>query len=128
MCQYKSTSSLASVVPSLPISPPVSYPTMSHSFNGTYATAPKASIADVSRDVELNNPAEDSISSLTWSSAGNYLATSSWGKKVRIYNLSNLPSGEPMALMEFDAPVLSCDWSPVKHHCQQNELLQADKT
>ncbi|KAL2012889.1 hypothetical protein VTN00DRAFT_414 [Thermoascus crustaceus] len=65
----------------------------------------------LSKDVTLANGPEDSISDLSWSSAGNYLAVASWDSKVRIYDVSQTASGEGKALMQFDAPVLSCCWS-----------------
>lgn len=67
----------------------------------------------LSKDVTLANGPEDSISDLSWSSAGNYLAVASWDSKVRIYDISQTASGEGKALMQFDAPVLSCCWSKV---------------
>ncbi|KAJ9241631.1 hypothetical protein DTO169E5_3375 [Paecilomyces variotii] len=67
--------------------------------------------ADLSKDVQLANAPEDSVSDLSWSSAGNYLAVASWDNKVRIYDVTQNATGEGKAMISFDAPVLSCRWS-----------------
>ncbi|KAK2865371.1 hypothetical protein FQN49_003647 [Arthroderma sp. PD_2] len=67
---------------------------------------------DVSKDVDLDNPPEDSISELVWSPIANHIAVASWDKSVRIYDVSRSIKGEGMALLSFPSPVLSCAWSP----------------
>jgi mRNA export factor len=67
----------------------------------------------LSKDVQLVNSPDDSISDLSWSSAGNYLAASSWDGKVRIYDVTQSVTGEGKAMITFDGPALSCSWSRV---------------
>lgn len=85
---------------------------------GLFGSAPSAASAantlgDLSKDIALNNPPEDSISHLAFSPVSNHLAVASWDKKVRIYEV-NGQGGEGKALFEHEAPVLSCDWSKVQ--------------
>ncbi|KAF3480965.1 uncharacterized protein GIQ15_06312 [Arthroderma uncinatum] len=67
---------------------------------------------DISKDVTLDSPPEDSISELAWSPIANHLAVASWDKSVRIYDVSRSVKGEGKALLSFPSPVLSCAWSP----------------
>lgn len=68
---------------------------------------------DLSKDIQLLNPPEDSISGLAWSPVANYLAVSSWDSKVRIYDVIQNKEGTGVAVIDFQGPVLSCDWSKV---------------
>ena len=77
-------------------------------------TPASASTADISKDVQLSSPPEDSISDLSWSKGANLLAVASWDKKLRIYDVSENASGVGKAMIDFEGPVLSCDWSEVK--------------
>jgi len=70
-------------------------------------------LGDISKDVELANPPEDSISDLSFSPKSSHLAVASWDKKVRIYEINAQGIGEGKAMMDFEGPVLSCDWSKV---------------
>ncbi|EED20252.1 nuclear pore complex protein (SonA), putative [Talaromyces stipitatus ATCC 10500] len=81
---------------------------------GTTATATSATntTGDISKDVALNSPPEDSISDLAFSPVSNHLAVSSWDKKVRIYEINDQGQSEGKALFEHEAPVLNCCWSP----------------
>ena len=72
-----------------------------------------STIGSLAKDIQLADGPEDSISDLAWSPVMNYLAVSSWDKKVRIYDVTTKPSGEGKVLMDFDGPVLSCGWSKV---------------
>ena len=69
---------------------------------------------DIKNDVPLTSPPEDSISDLSFSSQGNYLAVASWDKKVRIYEVAQNGQSEGKALFEHEAPVLNCCWTPVR--------------
>ena len=69
---------------------------------------------DISKDVALNQPPEDSISDLRFSPASEHLAVASWDKKVRIYEINEQGQSEGKALFEHEGPVLSCCWSPVR--------------
>ncbi|KAJ5343810.1 hypothetical protein N7541_008514 [Penicillium brevicompactum] len=83
---------------------------------GSAAAAPAAAATnttgDISKDVALNQPPEDSISDLSFSPVSDHLAVASWDKKVRIYEINDQGQSEGKALFEHEAPVLSCCWSP----------------
>ena len=87
--------------------------------SGLFGSAAAASASatssqgDHSKDVALNQPPEDSISDLQFSPTGDFLAVSSWDKKVRIYQVSEQGQSEGKAAIDFDAPVLTCAWSEV---------------
>lgn len=85
---------------------------MTSLFPSNTSTNPANSLGDLSKDVQLNQGPEDSISDLAFSPMSEHLAVASWDKKVRIYE-ANESGGEGKALFEFEGPVLSCDWSMV---------------
>jgi mRNA export factor len=90
---------------------------MSTLFGGTAAatsTAAANATGDISKDVALTQPPEDSISELAFSPAGEFLAVSSWDKKVRIYEINDQGNSQGKTFFEHEAPVLSCCWSPVR--------------
>jgi mRNA export factor len=68
---------------------------------------------DLKNDVAVNNPPEDGISDIRFSPAAEYLAASSWDKKVRIWEVDGNGNTQGRALFEHEGPVLSCCWSPV---------------
>ncbi|KAF3385152.1 Nucleoporin GLE2 [Penicillium rolfsii] len=78
----------------------------------TAAAGQTNTTGDISKDVALNQPPEDSISDLRFSPASEHLAVASWDKKVRIYEINEQGQSEGKALFEHEAPVLSCCWSP----------------
>jgi len=88
-------------------------------FSGGGAASASAGAAnttgDISKDVALNQPPEDSISDMAFSPASDHLAVASWDKKVRIYEINEQGLSEGKALFEHEAPVLSCCWAPVRH-------------
>ena len=71
-------------------------------------------VGDISKDVALNSPPEDSISDLAFSPQSDHLAVASWDKKVRIYEINNQGGSEGKALFEHEGPVLSVHWSKVR--------------
>lgn len=77
------------------------------------ATSNSSTAGDISKDVELTTPPEDSISGMSFSPAGDFLAVSSWDKKVRIYQVSEQGQSEGKAMIDFDLPALDCAWSEV---------------
>ena len=82
--------------------------------SGTANTAgSNTSAGDLSKDVTLTSPPEDSISDLAFSSVHDHLAVASWDKKVRVYEINEQGMSEGKAIFEHQAPVLSCCWSPV---------------
>ncbi|KAI9680549.1 MAG: RNA export factor gle2 [Caeruleum heppii] len=66
---------------------------------------------DISKDVQLTSPPEDSVSDLAFSPQSDHLAVASWDKKVRIYEINSQGGSEGKALFEHEGPVLSCHWS-----------------
>jgi WD40 repeat protein len=80
---------------------------------GATSTSTANTLGDLSKDIQLNQGPEDSISDLSFSPQSEHLAVSSWDKKVRIYEV-NESGGEGKALFEHEGPVLSCDWSKVR--------------
>lgn len=80
---------------------------------GSTTTNTANTLGDLSKDIQLNQGPEDSISDLSFSPQSEHLAVSSWDKKVRIYEV-NESGGEGKALFEHEGPVLSCDWSKVR--------------
>lgn len=79
---------------------------------GATSTNTANTLGDLSKDIQLNQGPEDSISDLSFSPQSEHLAVSSWDKKVRIYEV-NESGGEGKALFEHEGPVLSCHWSTV---------------
>ena len=72
------------------------------------------SLGDLSKDITLSSPPEDSISDLCFSPASNHLAVSSWDNKVRVYEIAQSGASEGKAMFEHQGPVLSCHWSGVR--------------
>ena len=87
---------------------------MSTLFGGASAASSTPTQGDLSKDVALNAPPEDSISDLAFSPKSEHLAVASWDKKVRIYEISQTGGSEGKALFEHEAPVLTCCWSLVR--------------
>jgi mRNA export factor len=83
---------------------------------GLFGTSSAASSAnptqgDLSKDVPLANPPEDSISDMSFSPQSDHLAVASWDKKVRIYEIDAQGQSQGKAMFEHEGPVLSCCWS-----------------
>jgi len=79
----------------------------------TGTAAANNTTGDISKDVTLTAPPEDSISDLSFSPISEHLAVASWDKKVRIYEINAQGGSEGKALFEHEAPVLSVCWSKV---------------
>lgn len=86
-------------------------------FGAAAASTPAATAnntqGDLSKDVELTAPPEDSVSDLSFSSQSEHLAVASWDSKVRIYEISETGQSMGKALYEHQGPVLSVHWSKV---------------
>jgi len=79
---------------------------------GQSSTAATNTQGDISKDVEVPQPPTDSISEITFSPKGNYLAVSSWDNKIRIYGIDDNGRGEGKGAFELQGPALSVTWSP----------------
>ena len=89
---------------------------MSGLFSSGTSTSSNTSntLGDLSKDVPVSNPPDDTVSDLAFSSQRDFLAVSSWDKKVRIYEISPSGQSEGKHLYEHEGPVLSVDWSKVR--------------
>lgn len=91
--------------------------TMSGLFGSAASSAASSSNptqGDLSKDVAVQNPPEDSISRIRFSPMYDHLAVASWDKKLRIYEIDGNGNSQGKALFEFQAPVLDCCWSKVR--------------
>jgi WD40 repeat protein len=77
------------------------------------STSQANTLGDLSKDVALNSPPEDSVSDISFSPQSEHLAVASWDKKVRIYEITQSGGSTGKAFFDHEAPVLSCHWSPV---------------
>lgn len=66
---------------------------------------------ELQKDVQVQDGPEDSISELAFSPQAEFMAVSSWDRKTRIYELQQSGQTVGKALLEHEAPVLSCCWS-----------------
>ncbi|EIN04812.1 Poly(A)+ RNA export protein [Punctularia strigosozonata HHB-11173 SS5] len=62
-------------------------------------------------DIEVADPPTDSISSLAFSGAGEFLAVGSWDNNVRIYEVGTNGQTQGKAMYSHQAPVLSVCWN-----------------
>lgn len=84
------------------------------SFLSATSTTPTSNTTgDISKDVALVSPPEDSIADLSFSPTGDFLAVASWDKKMRIYQVTDQGTSEGKAAVDFDGPVMGCAWSSV---------------
>src|ERR1700730_18365531 len=99
-------------------------------FGSTASTSQANNLGDLSKDVALQSPPDDSVSDLSFSPQSDHLAVASWDKKVRIYAITQNGGSEGKAFFEHDAPVLSCHWSPVSPRITVlfNKLLTTTRT
>jgi len=79
--------------------------------SNTTSAANNPTQGDLSKDVAVSAPPEDSISDLRFSPQSDHLAVASWDKKVRIYEIDGNGNSQGKALFEHEGPVLSCCWS-----------------
>ena len=84
-------------------------------------TAANTAQGDLSKDIAVNSPPEDSISDIRFSPVAEYLAVASWDKKVRIYEVDQNGNTQGKALFDHEGPVLSCCWSKVGTYSLQTD-------
>ena len=82
--------------------------------NTSSAAAQSNTPGDISKDVVLTNPPEDSISDVAFSPTHDFLALASWDKQVRIYEISATGESKPQAKIDHEGPALTCCWSKVR--------------
>ena len=87
--------------------------TMSGLFGSTSSTSTPTT-GDLSKDVPVSNPPEDSVSEIAFSPAAEYLSASSWDGKVRIYEIDGSGNSQGKAMISHEGPVLSTCWSKVE--------------
>ncbi|KAI9850085.1 MAG: RNA export factor gle2 [Thelocarpon superellum] len=75
------------------------------------SSSASSTLGDLTKDVALTAPPEDSISDIAFSPQSDHLAVASWDKKVRIYEINASGGSEGKALFEHEGPVLSTHWS-----------------
>ncbi|KAF2771257.1 WD40 repeat-like protein [Teratosphaeria nubilosa] len=80
-------------------------------FGSAASSASNPTQGDLTKDVALSSPPEDSISDLAFSPQSDHLAVASWDKKVRIYEIDQQGNSQGKALFEHEGPVLNCCWS-----------------
>jgi WD40 repeat protein len=68
---------------------------------------------DLSKDIAVKDPPEDSISEISFHPKANFLSVASWDQKLRIYEIDNQGQSAGKAMIQFEAPVLSTAWSVV---------------
>jgi mRNA export factor len=66
------------------------------------------------KDIELSQPPNDGISSLSFSSKSNLLVATSWDNKVRCWEVQSNGTSVPKAEMSHDGPALCSHWSGVR--------------
>ena len=72
---------------------------------GTNATG------DLSKDVEVRDLPDDSISSIRFSPQAELLAAASWNKQVRIWEIDGNGQSAAKTFLQHEGPVLDCAWS-----------------
>ena len=73
------------------------------------------STGDISKDVALTSPPDDSISAIKFSPQTEHIAVASWDKKVRIYEINSQGQSEGKAMFEAEGPIFDVAWSQVIH-------------
>ena len=100
---------------------------MSSLFGGANASSAASSSnptqGDLTKDVAVKEPPEDSVSHIRFSPASDHLAVASWDKKVRIYEIDQNGNSQGKAMFEHEGPVLSCCWSPVGTHMLEKQKI-----
>lgn len=90
-----------------------SNPTQGRNPSSNAQSSSDSKIGDLSKDIAVSQPPEDSISDVRFSPASEHLAVASWDKKVRIYEVDQNGNTQGKALFEHEGPVLNCCWSKV---------------
>ena len=89
---------------------------MSGLFGGGASSSANPTQGDLTKDVQVQNGPEDSISDLVFSPASDHMSVASWDNKVRIYSINQNGGSEGVAMLEHQGPALSTCWSKVSPH------------
>jgi len=81
---------------------------------GSTSSTSTPTTGDLTKDVPVNNPPEDSVSEIAFSPAAEYLSAASWDGKVRIYEIDGSGNSQGKAMISHEGPVLSTCWSKVQ--------------
>ncbi|KAH9945304.1 Poly(A)+ RNA export protein [Epithele typhae] len=80
-------------------------------FFGTSTSTLGAANSATEKDIEVNDPPTDSISSTAFSPTADYLAVGSWDNNVRIYEVGANGQTQGKAMYSHQGPVLSVCWN-----------------
>ncbi|KAJ7719380.1 WD40-repeat-containing domain protein [Mycena metata] len=80
-------------------------------FNSSTSSGLNTGTAAAEKDIEMDNPPTDSISSLSFSGQADYLAVGSWDNSVRIYEVGAGGQSQGKAMYQHEGPVLSVCWN-----------------
>ncbi|ODV63401.1 RNA export factor GLE2 [Ascoidea rubescens DSM 1968] len=75
------------------------------------ASAAASNVSDTSYDITVQNPPEDGVTDLAFSSQGDFLSVSSWDSKVRVYEVFSNGTTQGKAFYQHEAPVLTTRWT-----------------
>ncbi|KAI5286241.1 Poly(A)+ RNA export protein rae1 [Ascosphaera acerosa] len=81
--------------------------------DGSNSTSAASTAGDLSRDVPLASPPDDSVSDIAFAPLSEHIAVASWDGKVRVYQYDETGHSEGRAFFEHHGPVLNCCWSVV---------------
>ena len=82
--------------------------------SSTTSTATSTSSAgDISKDIAINQPPEDSISDLAFNPQAEILSVASWDNKVRIYDIAENGQSQGKAMISHNKAALSTSFSVV---------------
>lgn len=77
------------------------------------SSTPASTTGDLSKDVALTSPPEDSISDVSFCPTADILSVASWDSKLRLYDISESGQSQGKAMVEHSKPVLSTSFSSV---------------
>jgi mRNA export factor len=80
-------------------------------FSGGASSSSATVVPAAEKDIEVADPPSDSISSISFSSAADYLAVGSWDNNVRIYEVGANGQTQGKAMYSHQGPVLSVCWN-----------------
>ncbi|CAH7673536.1 WD40-repeat-containing domain protein [Phakopsora pachyrhizi] len=85
--------------------------TTSNVFGNNTTSPSSTSTSTEPKDIEVENPPTDGISSIAWSPQADFLAAGSWSNEIRIYEVNAQGQSVPKAAYSHEQPVLEVIWS-----------------